>query len=193
MDTAWFRGLLRSRQMSQRGLAKMMGLDAAAVSLMLRGQRRMTLEEARAIASLLGTQVTEVLRRAGVDVRDDVSRVKIVASVDNDGAMTLFPEGTHDTVDGPADCPAGTYAVQVRAPGQAQDGWIVYIGPGQYQANEMLDRLSLSTVAQGSQVLSVIRRGYRTGRHNLIVWPSRAIHHDQDVVWAAPVLWIRPG
>ena len=46
MQTEWFKQKLAERKLSQRQLAKLMGLDPAAVSLMLRGQRKMTNEEA---------------------------------------------------------------------------------------------------------------------------------------------------
>lgn len=36
MNTEWFRQLLSTRKLSQRGLAKLLELDPAAVSLMLR-------------------------------------------------------------------------------------------------------------------------------------------------------------
>ena len=54
MDTKWFRDRLADRGLSQRALARQMALDAAAVSLMLRGKREMKLTEAAEIARLLG-------------------------------------------------------------------------------------------------------------------------------------------
>ncbi len=36
IDTEWFRDRLASRKLSQRGLAKAMGVDPSAVSLMFR-------------------------------------------------------------------------------------------------------------------------------------------------------------
>lgn len=41
MNTEWFRQLLATRKLSQRGLAKLLELDPAAVSLMLRGSGEM--------------------------------------------------------------------------------------------------------------------------------------------------------
>lgn len=53
MDTKWFRDRLADKGLSQRGLARHMGLDSAAISLMLRGRRAMKITEAAEIASLL--------------------------------------------------------------------------------------------------------------------------------------------
>lgn len=193
MNTEWFKQRLADRKLSQRQLAKLMGLDPAAVSLTLRGQRRMTNEEAHFIASTIGVSVTEVLRQAGIEVLDDVRAVPISASVDGDGLVTLFPDKTHDRVHGPADCPAGTYAVQCRAPTAIQDGWMLFVSPAQQQPAELLDRICLVTLAQGKQVTAVLRRGYRTGTFNLIVWPSREVSQDQTIAWASHILWIKPS
>ena len=192
MNTDWFRQKLEERKLSQRGLAKLMKLDAAAVSLMLRGQRKMTNEEALQIASILGVKVTEVLRQAGVEVIDDVRKVPISAFVDDDSAVTLFPDKTHDHVAGPADCPANTFGVQVRAPSMPQDGWLLFVSPNQQEPSLQIDKLCLVATAKGASSIAVVRRGYRSGTYNLILWPSRHVKPDASVAWAAPVLWIKP-
>ena len=117
MNTEWFKQKLAERKLSQRQLAKQMDLDPAAISLTLRGMRKMTNEEAHLLASKIGVPVTEVLRQAGIEVLDDVRSVKVMGYVDTDSAVTLFPKRTYDKVVGPADCPEGTYALQMRTPG----------------------------------------------------------------------------
>lgn len=192
MNTDWFRKKLEERKLSQRGLAKLMKLDAAAVSLMLRGQRKMTNEEALQIASILGTKVTEVLRQAGIDVTDDVRKVPISASVDDDGTVTLFPAKTHDQVMGPADCPAGTYAVQCRANAPCQDGWLLFVNPAHTDPLNHLDKLCMLATVKGGLHVACVRRGYRSGTFNLVLWPSRNVMHDESIAWCSPVLWIKP-
>lgn len=66
VDTRWFQNHLADVSMSQRRLAKVLGVDAAAVSLMLRGKRKMSAAEAAEIARVLGVSAEEVLMRAGV-------------------------------------------------------------------------------------------------------------------------------
>lgn len=193
MQTNWFRDQLADRQLSQRGLAKLLDLDPAAVSLMLRGQRRMTTAEAKRMADVLGVPVTEVLRRAGIAVSDDVQRVAVTGYADAEGMVTLFPNKTHDHTVGPADCPAGTYGIQVRAPGLPQDGWLMFVSPAEHEPHTHLDQLCTAALDTGQQVVSVIRRGYRSGTHNLVNYPSMSIRADCKVVWAAPVLWIKPA
>lgn len=65
VDTRWFQNKLHDKHISQRSLARMLELDPAAVSLMLRGRRKMTAKEAAEIARLLGVGVDEVLTRSG--------------------------------------------------------------------------------------------------------------------------------
>ena len=38
----------------------------------------------------------------------------------------------------------------------------------------------------------MLRRGYRTGTFNLIMWPDRQVKQDQSVTWCSPVLWMKP-
>jgi transcriptional regulator with XRE-family HTH domain len=65
IDTRWFQNQLADKRLSQRQLAKRLSLDPAAVSLMLRGKRKMSASEAAEIAAQLGVSADEVLMRAG--------------------------------------------------------------------------------------------------------------------------------
>lgn len=170
-----------------------MEIDPAAVSLMFRGMRKMTTHEAHQVATIIGVPVTEVLRQAGVDVLDDVTRVPITSYLDENGLVHLMPAKTHDVVPGPADCPIGTYAVQLRAPASTRDGWLLFVSPTQDQAADRIDQLCTVALSNGKQVIASVRRGYRSGTHNLIVWPTEKVWSDAEVVWCAPVLWIKPA
>lgn len=193
MNTTWFKSKLSDRKLSQRGLARLLDLDPAAVSLLLRGQRRMTPQEAQSIATVLGVPVTEVLRQAGIDVTEDVRRVQITGYADEQGIVTLFPAKTYDHVSGPADCPSGTHGIQIRAPGLPQDGWLLFVAPVEHDPAQHIDHLCTAALDTGQQVISVIRRGYRSGTHNLVNYPSMSIRPDCKLVWAAPILWIKPA
>lgn len=65
IDTRWFQERLADKHLSQRKLAHFMDLDPAAMSLMIRGKRKMSAQEAAEIASFLGVTTDEVLARAG--------------------------------------------------------------------------------------------------------------------------------
>jgi len=77
IDTAWFLDLIAaSRFGSGRKLAPYIKgrsgrpLASSNLSLMLNGKRAMQLHEARQLATLLGVPLAEILRHAGIDVRD---------------------------------------------------------------------------------------------------------------------------
>lgn len=193
MNTEWFRQLLAAKKLSQRKLATLMELDPAAVSLMLRGQRKMTNAEAHQISIILGVTITEVLRQAGIEVIDDVRRVKVTGYIDADAVVTLFPKRTHDKVIGPADCPEGTYALQMRTPGGMKDGWMLFISPAEDDPRAHLGQMCCVALENGEHLVAHLQRGYRSGTFNIIrSSTAQAIRTDCSVVWASRVLWIRP-
>ena len=193
MNTEWFRQVLAAKKLSQRGLAKLMELDPAAVSLMLRGQRKMTNEEAHQMSLILGVKTTEVLRQAGIAVSDDVRHVKVMGYVDSEEVVTLFPRRTHDKVVGPADCPEGTYALQKRSPNHPHDGWMLFVSPAEDDPRAHLGQLCCVAMDNGEHAVAFIQRGYRTGTFNLINGGNGlAIRTDASIVWASRVLWIKP-
>jgi hypothetical protein len=192
MDTLWFRDKLKDKKLSQRGLAKLVELDPAAVSLMLRGQRKMTPHEAHQISVILGVPILEVMRRAGIDVTEDVRKAPIAAHVDSQGNVVSMPNGTHDMSSSPGDCPIGTYAVQVRAHTSVKDGWLLFVSPAQSDAASHLDQLCNCATKAGQQLLGVVRRGYKRDMQNLVLWPSNETIFDADLAWVSPVLWIKP-
>lgn len=77
IDTHWFQSQLADRRLSQRKLAQLMGVDPGAVSLMINGKRRMTMEEAAEIARLLHVDVTEVMTKAGVSAPKTAAPVSV--------------------------------------------------------------------------------------------------------------------
>lgn len=192
MNTEWFRQLMATRKLSQRGLAKLMDLDPAAVSLMLRGQRKMTSAEAHQISTILGVPITEVLRQAGIEVLDDVRKVNVVGHIDGDSIVTLFPRRTYDKVVGPADCPTGTYALQMRSPSSPADGWMIFVSPSEDDPRAHLNRMCCVALDNGEHVVAFVQRGYRSGTFNLIRANGSALRTDANVVWASSVLWIKP-
>lgn len=193
MNTEWFRQLMAARKLSQRGLAKLLSLDPAAVSLMMRGQRRMTNQEAHQISVILGVPITEVLRQAGIEVVDDVRVVQLVGFVDGNQLVTLFPPRTHDRVVGPADCPEGTYALQRRDSTSPKDGWLCFVSPTQDEPQIHLGDFCCVALENGEHVMAFVQRGYRTGTFNLLhSMTGAAMRTDAKVVWASKVLWIKP-
>lgn len=66
MDTRWFQDRLMDRGISQRALARHLGLDPAAVSLTLHGKRKLTAQEAADMAVVLDVGIEDVMQKAGL-------------------------------------------------------------------------------------------------------------------------------
>ena len=64
----WFRRKLTEKNRSQRALAKHLDLDPGAITLTLRGDRRLQMHEAEQIAVFLGEPLEDVLRAAGMPI-----------------------------------------------------------------------------------------------------------------------------
>jgi transcriptional regulator with XRE-family HTH domain len=66
IDSAWFYQQLQQEGRSLRDMARALGMDASAVSRMLRGERKMSADEQDGIATYLGLSLGEVaMRRRG--------------------------------------------------------------------------------------------------------------------------------
>ena len=192
IEPHWFKERLAALKMSQRQLAIRLSLDHAAVSLMLRGKRQMSMDEAKQLADILLVPVTEVMRRAGIEVLDDVRKVPIAGYIGTAGTVTLLPQGTHDAITAPADVPTGSFALQLRQVASPKDGWIYFVSGSQQQPLELLDRLCLMALKDGGLVIAICRRGYKTSLYNLVMTDSTTVLENREVVWAAKVLWIQP-
>lgn len=69
MNTQWFSDrIAESRYGSLRKLAKAIDMSAAALSLTLRGKRKLQLKEAERLAHALSVPLPDVLKHAGLDV-----------------------------------------------------------------------------------------------------------------------------
>lgn len=189
----WFLDKLKAIKLSQRGLAKKMDLDPAAVSYMFNGKRDMSMDEAKSIAGIFGMPVTEVMRQAGIDVLDDIRRIPIHGYISNDYAVTLLPKGTHDMVDAPADMPSHSFALQYRDSAGPVDGWLTYISGETGTAIELMDDACMITFKDGRIVNGIIRRGYKQGLYNILLARfQNNVLENQDIAYANKILWVRP-
>lgn len=193
INKAWFKEQLESHKISQRGLAKKIGVDPAAISYTFSGQRKMSMDEAKAIADILLVPVTEVMRQAGIEVLDDVRKVPIAGYIGTGSVVTLLPKGTHDTAIAPPDVPNGSFALQVRMVQTTFDGWLYYVSGQQQEPEQILDRLCLVAVDDGRLLQGIVRRGYKRDLYNLVLAPDGgSVLENQKIAWAACVLWIQP-
>ena len=192
VNTKWFRERLAEREMSVRRLAKHLELDPSAVSLMLRGRRTMTADEANRISGLLTIPVTEVLAQAGVQIEEDARSMSIRASIDGHSVLHPITAKIARRASAPRDVPAGGLALQVRAAELLQDGWVLFTGAFDTRVQAMFDRLAVLELRGAGRVVGTVKRGYSDDRFNIVPWLGGPSVDDADALSAAPVLWIRP-
>lgn len=195
INQEWFKDRLRDLKISQRQLAKRMGMDPASMSYMLSGKRRMSMEEAKVLASHLLVPVTEVMRQAGIEVQDDVRKVPVAGYIGTGGLVTLLPNGTHDYVLAPADTPDGSFALQVRMVNSPRDGWLCFVAGTQQAPADCLDKLCVVALKDGGLMAAVVRRGYKRDLYNLILIYEATpnVLENKEVTWAARIVWIQPN
>lgn len=192
IDTDWFADRLRVRDLSQRGLARLMGIDPAAVSLMPRGKRRITLEEAAQLAVLLDVSTTEVLQRAGLPAHGERT-VKMVGHMTHHYEVVMEAEGAHEMVEPPGNVPNDTIAIQARTTGTEMemiDGYIYFIAGARRQPVESLGQLAMCAVKGNGIKVAHVKRGYRRGAYNLVS-DRGDILTNVELAWASPVLWVK--
>jgi transcriptional regulator with XRE-family HTH domain len=193
INTAWFIDRLAQRHLSQRQLAKLMGLDSAAVSLMLRGKRKMTLDEASQIAVLLQSTTADVLEAAGVAVTGSDRRVKVIGFMHGDSSVGLEAEGTHDLVDAPPGLPGDAVAIQCRTARTEQelvDGWLYFLSEAQINPERAVGTFALVAIKNNGLQIAHVKRGYRKGTFNISDSTGRTLQ-NAELAWASPVYWIK--
>lgn len=189
-NTRWFVERLADKKLSQRGLARAMGLDAAAVSLMLRGKRQMKLTEAAEIGRLLGRPASEVIAAAGIKL-DGAKAVPLMGTVDSSGEIAPVAGKPTQKVPHPGgELPDDLYVLQVRNTGHYMDGWLLYTSPPVRESvePEAIGRLSMCKLTNGVKYLASPTRGYQRGTWNL-EGPCTHIENAR-LDWAVPVLLI---
>lgn len=120
IDGQWFRRKLTQHQRSQRELARRLEVDASAITHLFNGFRRMQIAEAEKIAAFLGEPLEDVLRAAGLPLRnvERTRQCRIVGTINGEGVLRKKDLGM---IDLPQDMPPNTVAARIRA----EDGPLV--------------------------------------------------------------------
>jgi transcriptional regulator with XRE-family HTH domain len=192
IQTQWFRDRIADKRMSQRALARAMGLDAAAVSLMLRGKREMKLTEAAEIARLLGVPAQEVIEHAGVRTSSHGKLISVSAILDEHQEVVSIPKSEAFDIPMPPGIEGECMAIQCRTAGTCMahaDGWIFFVRQPKGLSPDAVDRFSFVKVRGGLSTLAQVKRGYRPSRYSLHGPMSAS---DVELEWAEPVLLIIP-
>lgn len=198
-DRQWFAHRIRAAGLTQRAIADRLGRDESAVSLMLRGRRRIKLDEASELAVMLGTTYEEVVEHAGVKVPDlgSSGTMPITGYVDSDSAVHMKRPSV-----GPRKTPvpfAGApnlVALRLVGAGPLEGAVVYYQGDEEMGVDpEAVGRLSVVETVDGRRLLAVVKKGWERGHVSLADMAGGAIEGCDDVRlrFAAPVVFIKPS
>lgn len=190
MNTEWFVRRLENRKLSQRGLAKMMGLDPSAVSLMFRGKRKMTIQEAAQMAVLLDVPAGDVLTNAGVKLPPPAKMVPMIGYVVEHDQVALLGEANHELIEGPGELAADSICVRCQyGHNEFMDGWILFANSMNGSPELAIDTLAICAIKGDGMKVARIKRGYRRGHYNLVT--NSATMQNVELAWASPIVWIK--
>ena len=196
VDTRWFRDRLADQRMSQRALARNLGLDAAAVSLMLRGKRQMKISEAAAIAQLLGVPADDVMAHAGVRIASRNTMVPVSGWMDGTAEVHVDMKSGQAVPHPGGDLPDEAGAAVCRTAGtdlEHMDGWLLFtnrMDPAGGIAPEAVGRLAFVRIRDGVIYVAKLMHGTRRGRWTL--QSPVGTMPDVEVEWARPILLVMP-
>jgi transcriptional regulator with XRE-family HTH domain len=200
IDDQFFRDALRAADKSQREMARFMGLDPAAITLMLQGRRAMQLSEAQQIAGFLGVTIEDVLRHAGLQLSGDDGgtaarplSVPLIGTIGAGGEVRLDAKTNGKTVDAPAKMPAEAAALRaiedVFAP-VVMRGALLYFKPSNVVEPSAIGRLAVVRLGNRSIKLRHVAPGFDFDRFTLT--DQQGSQENVGLTAATPVLWIKP-
>lgn len=192
LNKAWFTDQFAAKRISQRQLAFQIGMDPAALSMTLSGQRKLQIPEAEAIAAQLGVPAVEVLRHAGLDTSAGAIQDALVV-----GWVGINGEVNEGRLEGPrrvatpTDMPDGTQVLRFQGE-PATDGWLCFYQPRNHVPPDCLGRLCVVKVQGGAHYVARMLRGYAAGVWNLgaLAGPG-LIMEGARVLSASPIHWIK--
>jgi transcriptional regulator with XRE-family HTH domain len=158
----WLATRLIDKQISQRRLSTLLGIDSASFSRTIAGKRRLQIHEADAIAKFFDVPLDEILDRFGL-VSGHTKEVPLVGVIGEDGKLSpllginakvkAIPQGEH------------LHGLQLRSSGGAMDGFIFHIEKD--STSVQTDKLALLNLVDGTSIVGVALRGYLPSRYRI--------------------------
>lgn len=206
LDTEWFKAQMRKQNLSQRSVAKKLGINQSLISHMFFGRRRMTLEEADKWAKILQVPLIEVLDRSGLEGArkvlslDEKATCPIVGSITDDLISDIYqgtPLGTAANPTGEKHVAALRFET-LNGPFKGLFGALLYfrIGAHDFGQNgvegDIINRLCVVR-ARGvaHYLIRVVDRGFEAGTFTLSLLNGEVREKNVSLVFATPVIWIK--
>lgn len=176
----WIRGGLAVKGKTQYGLADHLGISHPQVSSLLKGNRKLKVNEIPIIAEYL-------------EIPPPARKFPLLGLVGAGGEITMTDwPGEPDMVEGPDDAPFETVCVEIRGGslGPGFDGWRVFYNDVKEPFHDDWFRhLCVVGTSDGRQLIKWVRKGEEG--FNLHSGTGE-IEEDVELQWAAKVIDLRP-
>lgn len=200
-NTQWFLDRINAQDLDQKRVAAAMRLDPSSFFRLIIGERKLKLEEAPVLASILGATLEEVLVAAGVKLKVVDPKNSIEVSGWIDGEFSIHWEIPKGPKSAPLPSNMGKNVRVLRyqtlgSPAESMDGGLVYYldsKQGTKGVGECIGRLSVIQIkgSKGTARLGVLKRGYGAGRHVILDMAGRVVEEDAQIESASPVVWMK--
>lgn len=196
INTRWFHSQLESQGLTQRKLAQHLRKDPSAISLALKGKRRISLSEATEMARLFCVPIDEVLTQAGIKIHEPKSAKSLSVSGWIDGEFNVHQEPPK----GPRAVPVpvfggkGIRVLRFQTTGTGLDGIdgaLVYYKPTGRVDSGCNGKLCVVEIDGGGVKLATVRNGYQSGTFNLSKMDGKLMEESVILDSASPVLWMK--
>jgi transcriptional regulator with XRE-family HTH domain len=188
IDGEWMRQQLKEKGKSQADLARFLKVEPAIITRILQGRRRLQLDDCRQIARFLGMPVDDVLRHAGMKLRQVTASgkamVPIIGRADANGQVRLLSGDATTSMDLPGD------AVAIRL--DEPEGWTAFATSDRSPPDMMIRRMVMAAAEDGGWWIGELRRGHEPGLFDLKPLAGRMIE-GLAIAYCQAIVWIRPA
>src|SRR5690606_6298333 len=194
VNKSYFTQLLQDRDLSQRGLAKLMHLDQSSLVRAFQGKRKFKTQETAQLARILNVPLEEVLRNLDVEV--PMMRLAKGGTVAVTGQVVASkvqfgrPAGPRTVAAPPNETGEGLQALRYSDEGPLEGAYL-YFRPAVGVPVEAIGRLCVCTIQGGEVLLASLRHGSRRATYTLRDLAGRVLLEDAWIESAAPVVWIK--
>lgn len=205
-DGLWLKALLMRKGISQRELAKTLGMSPPSLNLVLSGKRTMNDKIAQLLANTAGMSLQAFLSRLQSPQKRKYAGESTFPFEGTEMEITGWIDGklfVHDgKPKGPATAMGPVFEGRPRvlrfqtqgSPFESFDGGLAYFYPtGKIDPDAIGKAMSVVKMSLGGQLLRVVKKGYSAGRYNLFLPNGEAKEMDVELDSAAPVVWLRVG
>ncbi len=190
VNKGYFTDLFRDRKLSQREVARRIGVWPGGLSLTMDGKRALKMDEAVKLARVLSVPLAEVLANAGIrEAQGTIRYCDIIGHVGDLYVTTPVPPDSVERLPIPEGLPDEVVAVQYHTsdtPSAFSDGWVTFLGE-EMDPTQLLGMFSLVAIEGTGWVLGTIRRGYTPGTYNIFP-PGREAQKNVRLLWARRAL-----